>query len=144
MAIGEFEVAEFMVGKKPPSNGKSSYEEFTKLGIHYKFGEDNPCVLGMYFSTVPSYSDFPWWMTSFYYLSLPSNHRIDLFYARILGENKFGFHFRYLQGSSKYEYDDENDLGDVNLEEIGISGYFFNLGYTMMEGKLDLTAGIGK
>jgi len=64
------------------------------------------------------------------------NDRLDLFYARMLGENKFGFHFAYLQGS--YKYDDGEEVTD----EYSTSAYEFGLGLTAMQNKLDISADV--
>lgn len=113
------------------------YNEFTDFGVHYKFGEDNPFVLGVYFTTNQPNPYFPYSIANFdYYDYIERNDRLDLFYARMLGENKFGFHFAYLQGSYKY------DNGDEVTDEYSTSAYEFGFGLTAMQNKLDVAADI--
>ncbi len=142
IAIGEFGYGgyDYPDLRKPTGTNDDGYN-FTDFGIHYKFNETNPFVLALYFTTnqpfyVPYYP-FGWDM------SVQSNRRIDLFYARMLGGNKFGFHFNYVSGSSKYETDTVTGyINNPNYEEESIRNYGFDFGLTMMEGNLDLAAGV--
>jgi hypothetical protein len=134
MAIGEFSLYNYY--------DEDYYEDFTDIGVHYKFGEKKPFVLGVYFTRQQPYSPnvyIPWgWQ-----FSVPDNKRIDLFYARMLGNHKFGLHFNYIHSSSKYE-NDTTAAGDgsINHSEEGITSYSFNLGLTPNNGNFDLAAGI--
>lgn len=133
LAIGEFGNYYYYEGY---------YGEFTNLGLHYKFGEKKPFVLGMYFSVEQPRSDFPYFLTSFEE-GVVSNNRMDLFYARMLGENKFGFHFGYLHGSYTADVDSLYTWnGQPDMTEEKTNGYAFDFGYTMNQGKVDLAAGI--
>lgn len=131
LAIGEFGHYSFLDG-----DGGS----FTNLGLHYKFGEKKPFVLGLYFSTDQPNPDFPYFLTSFMN-NVVFNNRMDLFYARMLGENKFGFHFGYLHGSYTADIDSLDFFGP-DMTEQKTNGYQFDLGLTMNQGKVDLAAGI--
>ncbi|MEW5924822.1 MAG: hypothetical protein AB1746_12635 [Candidatus Zixiibacteriota bacterium] len=116
------------------------YGQFYNLGLHYKFGEKNPFILALYFDTQQPYPDFPYWLTSFYEEAV-SNNRINLFYSRMLGENKFGFHFGYLHGAYTADID-SLDFWGPDMTEQKTNGYQFDLGLTMNQGKVDLAAGV--
>lgn len=131
MAIGEFSDYYYYEGYGG---------EFYNFGMHYKFGEKSPFVLALYFDTRQPYPGFPYWLTSFDYDAV-NNNRFNLFYSRMLGENKFGFHFAYLHGSYKSDVG-EDIIGGPDLTEQKTDGYQFDLGLTMMEGKMDLAGGI--
>ena len=138
MAVAEFCYNEDYWDKSNGGNGGNGWyewygEEFTNLGLHYKFGEDSPHVLGLYFSTIQPHPDFPYNMTSFDRHEAPNNHRMDLFWAYMMGENTLGVHFAYLSGSSKTE-NDTLVPGGEDYSERGTSGISFELGYTMMQG----------
>jgi hypothetical protein len=117
------------------------YDEYydvnlTDIGLHYKFGEKKPFVMGLYFTLRQPATWFPYYLTDFQYYPLPNN-RIDFFYSRKLGDNKFGFHMNYVQSSYKYE------SMDTVRDKENTSGYAFDLGLTAMEDKLDIAAGVG-
>lgn len=146
-------------------NDPASTPEFQSFGMHWKFGDENPWVLGTYFHnaefeyplTLEWGSDThvntnPFWnpVTSFGgELFLPfdfptsitdddglmSNRRLDLYYGRALGENDFGFHFGYVNSSWENDAEDDNEQQDWGM-------YSFDAGLTMMDGLLDLAAGI--
>ncbi|MCX6826083.1 MAG: hypothetical protein NTV06_02270 [candidate division Zixibacteria bacterium] len=92
---------------------------FTKVGVHYKFGDENPHVLGMYFKNQP--------------VDKTGNDRMDLYYGHMLGENKFGVHINYVNGSYKEE-------AAADKYEQSITDYGIDLGLGMMQGKLDFAA----
>ncbi len=137
MAIGEF--GEYYYYYYDKENG--SYL-FTDVGVHYKFGEKKPFVMGLYFTTKQPNPEFPYDLANFSYTPL-DNHRIDLFYSRMLGDNKFGFHFEYLHGARTHDVDSlytYNGLPDLTEEKT--DAYSFDFGLTMKDGKLDLAAGL--
>ncbi|MDD3731312.1 MAG: hypothetical protein PHU88_02940 [candidate division Zixibacteria bacterium] len=135
----------------PKSNGYDyAQDAVTRLGINWKFGGDNPWVLGTYFhnnaenydfmldqaNILPSTTIMPWHGPYWYDYDMSySNKRFDLFWGKMLGENAFGVHFGMIHSS--YKHETPNDRG-----ERGFGKYDFHVGTTMMEGKLDLAAGI--
>ena len=114
---------------------------FQRLGVHWKFNEENPWVLATYFHNRAPFDN------TFLPIDLPlhgpmvddeasySNHRMDLFYGRVLGKNDFGFHFGYVHSSWKLE-------APSALDELAYSQYNIDVGLTMAEGALDLAAGV--
>jgi len=131
LAIGEFSQVNYY----------ESSEHFTNFGIHWKFGDDNPWVLGTYFSTLPFYvpmdkfGDF-----SSLDLELPfelmENRRIDLLYARQLGGNDFGMGFSFLHSSETDDFE-----FDKSKEAFGF--YDFTFGLTEGSGQWDAALNIG-
>jgi len=131
LAIGEFSQVNYY----------ESSENFTNFGIHWKFGDDNPWVLGTYFSTLPFYvpmdkfGDF-----SSLDLELPfelmENRRIDLLYARQLGGNDFGMGFSFLHSSETDDFE-----FDKSKEAFGF--YDFTFGLTEGSGQWDAALNIG-
>jgi hypothetical protein len=120
--------------------GELYSNDMERFGIHYKFGEEAPLILGAYFTTdQPFYIPFnsPSWD-----YSVENNDRIDLFAAYMMGENPIGLHINYVCGSRKYEDDSIPPATSPNVEEEGISNLAFDLGITMMQGKADIAAGI--
>jgi len=132
MAIGEFGDYRYEL-----SNGS---DIFTDVGVHYKFGKKKPFVMALYFTTNQPYQGFPYYLTNF----IPvDNHRIDLFYARMLGDNKFGFHFAYAHGSRTVEADSAYNFSLYeDMTEEKTCAYDFDFGLTMKDGKLDLAGGL--
>ncbi|MFZ5981187.1 MAG: hypothetical protein ACOYVF_11210 [Candidatus Zixiibacteriota bacterium] len=115
-------------------------EQITRLGVNWKFGGDNPWVLGTYFHNnetfTKSQSDYTVHPYINQVFNLP-NKRGDLFYGRMLGQNQFGFHFGFVHSSYS-----EDDGEDGYLDEANFALYNFEFGLTGMNGKLDLAAGI--
>jgi hypothetical protein len=117
-------------------------EDFTDIGIHYKFGEKKPFVLGLYFTKQQPYY-IPNTYSEDYDLTVQDNRRIDLFYSRMLGGHKFGFHFDYIHGGSKYDNDTTAaGYGFNDHSEEAITRYGFNFGLTPNNGKMDLAVGL--
>jgi hypothetical protein len=130
-------------------------EPITRMGINWKFGGDKPWVLGTYFHNNDYYDEFPYGEQSIfpswsimpwhgpYYGSYEnqsySNRRLDLFWGYMMGENLLGVHFGYTHSSDK---DEDLLTPSISLNERGFGKYDFLVGLTMMEGKLDLAAGI--
>ncbi|HWR83216.1 MAG TPA: hypothetical protein VN285_07930 [Candidatus Deferrimicrobium sp.] len=119
--------------------------DFMNLGIHWKFDEDNPWMLGTYLYNsdvvypmgrpLPPLGYRPQFVP-FDDFSLLSNQRIDLFYGRRLGVNQipFGFHFGAVHSSQR------NDDASDQREE-GLSMYTFETGLTLGGGATDIAAG---
>jgi len=148
--------AEVSYGRYKKDKLASEYTDpITRFGINWKFGGDKPWVLGTYFHNNDYYEEFPygeqdimptWSVMPWHgpenideYERSYSNRRMDLFWGYLLGENLFGLHFSY--SNSSYQHDDLQPPS-YDLSERGFSKYDFSAGLTMMEGKLDLAAGI--
>lgn len=125
LAIGEFSY--------------SADNNFANLGIHWKFGNDNPWVLGTYFSTLDAYEPASMFGGSFLDFDLMDNRRMDLLYGRQLGNNDFGFGFSYYHSSMTY---DEASLPE-NLSKQSFSFYDFTLGLTEETGQWDIAFNFG-
>jgi opacity protein-like surface antigen len=131
-----------------------SSSNFYRFGIHWKFNEDNPWVLGTYLynSEVVSPRSSPFYDDSEFVYSpydygydsafvpfdtlLQSNQRIDLFCGRLLGPNQipFGFHFGAIHSSQKYDV-------PIDKSEEGFRIYDFSAGLTF-QANTDLAAGL--
>jgi len=121
--------------------GQFGGDDFQELGIHWKFGTDNPWVLGTYFSKMAIGQP-----TGFYDgtpfghftedLDL-TNERIDLFYGRpnLIANHNFGFHFGYIRAS----YDHE-DL--VAAEDYKEKIYYYDFGFGLTEANGDYDAAV--
>ncbi len=115
-------------------------DEFTKFGVHWQFNKERPWVLGTYFhDNTPWDPDFnpvglPQWLGSFAPADI-GNQRMDLYYARKLGMNKFGFHFGLVHSSAKQETDTYYDIAKFQI-------YRFDFGFTPEGDKFDLSAGL--
>jgi hypothetical protein len=133
-----YDYPELMVGEF--YEDYESYTEFSDIGIHYKFGEKKPYVLGVYFTQnqpfeIPNYD---------YYFNYEDNKKIDLFYSRMLGAHKFGFHFNFINGGWRHDID-SNTTEDISMDksEQSVTSMEFDIGLTPNNGNLDLSAGIG-
>jgi hypothetical protein len=129
-----------------------AYEEnsVASFGVHWKFNEKNPWVLGTYFYNAgEQYSDhglglsntwlpLNYWMPYLYWVpELGSNKRFTLVYGRKLGSNYFGFSFNKVQTSYKDETAAPNNDG-----KYGMGAYDFGFSLTDGAGKWDVAAGI--
>ncbi len=117
--------------------GEFSGNDFNEFGIHWKFSEDNPWVLGTYFSTLPFVepedyfgNDLVIWDFPGSGGTLPSNRRVDLFYGRQLNSTNLGIHVGYINSSRSY------DTADKTEEKF--SRYLFGFGLTSGSGDWDL------
>lgn len=121
--------------------GELYSNDMEKFGIHYKFGEDNPMMIGFYFCT-----DQPFYLPFDDSLSWDSteenNDRLDFFFGYMMGENPLGLHINYIKGSRKCEDDSIPPATSPNTAEEGISNLAFDFGITMMQGKADIAAGL--
>jgi hypothetical protein len=138
------------------------YGTLAQFGVHWKFCEKNPWVLGTYLShdrfsgtnydgqlgigyqmlpfRYPSYDLidngwFPWPPTP---TSWEGNQRITLFYGRKLGNTPFGFRFSKFHSSWKQEGSDPTS--PKNNQSLG--EYDFAFGLTDQNGKWDATIGV--
>ncbi len=103
------------------------------IGVHWKFNEDKPWLLGTYFyNGTPDLLPRP---ATFGSVPLNENKRMDLFYARKLGDHVFGFHF----GMRHSSY--QNDAAD-DKDERALSAYRFEFGLTPDGSRMDLAAGL--
>jgi len=118
--------------------GEFASEDFTQFGVHLKFNENKPWVLGAYLHNgtpeVHSYSpiDLP---TRLGQDTPLSNKRLDLYYARMLGDGKFGAHFGMRHSSSEANTATVKDEKSFNI-------YRFDFGFTPDGDKFDLSAGL--
>lgn len=126
--------------------------EFKSFGAHWKFGSDNPWVLGTYFSNsnfyyptvgfgsdrdlFPDFLDFPDFFGD--NSNLMSNNRFDIFYSRQMGENILGVSFGKIHSS--YQREDDYDAG--SKAEQSYANYMFAVGMTMQGGLLDWSLGL--
>jgi hypothetical protein len=147
MVVGEFGSYYFLYGRGGRDNGYESSSIFTDMGIHYKFGEAKPLILGLYF-TLNQPFDIPhnpvdWDWDDFPYYKILSNRRIDIFAACRVGENTAGLHVNYINSSYRYDEDTlHNQTGQEWYEEEGVTNFALDFGYTAKRGKLDISAGI--
>ncbi|MBD3331227.1 hypothetical protein GF356_00130 [candidate division GN15 bacterium] len=125
LAVGE-------VGQDPANNN------FTRLGIHWEFGKKKPFVLGTYFSELPAVVPDDLNGGALYNADSTrlDNRRIDLFYARQLGNYNGGLRFSYIHSGT------ELDNPDNAFKEC-FSYYDFDLGVTPVSGKWDLALNFG-
>jgi len=127
LAIGEF------------SNYSS--ETFNQFGIHWKFGTDNPFVLGTYFTTLPA--TYPTNLMGGnivpFDFSLLQNRRIDLFYGRVISNYNFGMHFSLTHSSQIHEL--TTPAVDNQIESFGY--YNFDVGLTPTTDKWDVAVAFG-
>ncbi len=124
---------------------ESDTGRFTELGIHWRFNEDNPWVLGTYLhnSNAVYPINSPLWPIGYDFdfvpfdWSLMSNQRIDLLYGRQLGANQipFGFRFSLIHSSQRYDV-------PTNVNEEGFAVYDFAAGLTLGAGVTDIAAGL--
>ncbi|MEZ5357985.1 MAG: hypothetical protein R3F48_04080 [Candidatus Zixiibacteriota bacterium] len=111
--------------------------DFYEAGAHFRFNEDNPWVLGAYFSTDDYYHS----ILDYYYatkaVSPYADQRIHLFYGRNLNEMPFAVAIGYYADSYKNE-----DTTTANNEETSLKRFEIGFGLSPMQGKLDLGLGI--
>ncbi len=136
-------VSGFGMGNIPHLGSFEFYENgFTNLGAHFKFNEENPFIVGVYFTKSETYTPFNFVHPDYYWfespdlsdgnnLTLLQNQRIDLFYAKMMGENKLGVHLGWVYSGNSIEDTDFKPTLSMNVLNLG-------LGYTAMENKLDL------
>ncbi len=134
------------------------YGDLAQLGIHWKFNEKNPWILGTYLSqdaftggtgmgqlglsyeTLPfRYPSFDMWDAGWFeWPYTPTynegNQRITLFYGRKLGTNPFGFRLSKFHSSYKEE--------GTEKENYSLGEYDFAFGLTDAAGKWDVSAGL--
>lgn len=124
-------------------------DDMYNFGINWKFNDDNPWVLGTYFSTEGdaspyTYTGVPLFSSYFYdapgapayYGPALSSRSLDLLYGRNLGGFLFGFGF----GLNNSSYTSEAENNDA---EASFSQYIFSLGLTSQAGTWDVAAHIG-
>lgn len=127
--------------------------DFTELGIHWQFNEDNPWMLATYlhnssavspmnslFRNPPINYGFPYgYNVQFvpFDWTLMSNQRIDLLYGRQVGVNQipFGFRFSLIHSSQR------NDVPN-NVDEEKYAVYDFAAGLTLGGGATDIAVGL--
>lgn len=115
--------------------------EFARLGVHFKFGDNNPFVLGIYVDQTGGamfnpYLGYTWGRTPTA-VSLPNNHVVNVFYGRNMGGKPFGLHLQAF--NSKNEGLDPLTAIDGNAS---MSAFAVSAGLTNVAGNLDLAAGV--
>lgn len=111
--------------------------DFNRFGVHWQFGDTEPWVLATYFENNFNYS--PYWGLPFT-LNVPGqNRRINAFYARAMGTNKFGVRASYYSSGQNYEIADTSQFDD------SFSYFEVSLGLTAADDSWDLavTGGFG-
>lgn len=105
--------------------------DMMSLGMHWKFREDKPCVLGTYlYNNSDEEHEFspinaPW----------GENQRIDLYWGTKLSSHKFGVHIARRSSSDKDDAVDDKDERSLSITRIGV-------GLTPDGDKYDLAAEI--
>lgn len=116
-------------------------DDFNQLGVHWKFGSDNPLVLGTYFTVLPPISPSNLAgdaLVPFDDLNL-DNRRIDFFYGNGLANFNYGSRFSIYHSS--VSWDDSAPAVDQRKESF--SYYDLAFGLTSQSGKWDLALNIG-
>ncbi len=129
------------------------YDDMYNVGVNWKFGEENPWVLGTYFSTNGEYLPISYsgdllgnidYLGGYYYpetaakqqyITYGTGRSFDLLYGRKLGTFNFGFGFGYNNASVKSEFANDQT-------EESFSQYTFSLGITPDAGNWDVAAHI--
>lgn len=113
--------------------GEFANNSFTDFGVHWKFGSDNPWVLGTYFTTLPAVNpdDLNGMNLVPFDYSLLNNKRIDLFYGNALGDYNLGLRISLLSSSQDWDM-------SGNQETESFAYYDFDLGLTPTDGKWDV------
>jgi hypothetical protein len=101
-----------------------------QFGVHWQFGDDNPWILATYFDNAFNY--FPYWGLPFSPLS--ENRRANIFYARMLGANKFGARTSLYWSGQEYT---DNDPDQFNNS---FWYYEFHVSLTANDNSWDLSA----
>ncbi len=149
-------VAEFGYSSSSSSSlsgfGGPSYSgtELQKVGVHWQFrGEENPWILGTYFHNaevegasfdVSVWGEFDLLDYIDFDDDLFPNQKLDLFFAKRLGQNPFGLHLRWIHSSYSEEDAGSGGVGETWSE--GFNSYKLALGLTMNEGNTDVAASI--
>lgn len=110
--------------------GEFQPNDMTQLGINWKPNKDKQCVLGTYLhnNTAENHNYLP--------INVPfgQNKRIDLYYGRMIGKHKVGFHLGYRQATDKDEKPADKDEQSMHILRL-------DLGLTPDGDKFDLAAG---
>lgn len=122
--------------------GEFGNDEFTNFGINWQFDEDNPWVLGTYFSTMSTFQPNDLKGNNLGTLNLLNNRRATFLYGRTLGAHKAGLSVSYFNSSQEFE----DDPGTLLIDEASKDAFKyidFTVGLTEAEGKWDVAAGLG-
>ena len=127
-----FEYPDLAIGEFSDQAGN----DFTQLGIHWKFGSDNPLVLGTYFTDLgfPALPDnlLGTDLVDWDFLEDFDNRRIDLFYGNELGGYIFGSRFSIYHSSAEIDSD-----APVDMSRESFGYYDFDFGLTSETRKWD-------
>ena len=133
IAVAEFVDEDYYYEKQPGYYG----HHFWQLGMHWKFGQDNPWIVGTYFSQLPTFYPTDACGDRMRYLNISENNRINLFVGRQLGANhNFGMAITRIQSSRSEEMDDVEN-------KVGFAYHELALGLTPTTGLWDVALMIG-
>jgi hypothetical protein len=167
IAIADFVGYDAGFGTKDGAQFDGDDFYFHEFGVHWKFGEEKPWVLGTYFFNSEGQFGDEAYLSA---LMLPvglkrgldyagtifpsgnwgvvpdldftpddyTNRRLALFYGRPLGTHKFGFSFQYLHSSQNLELDAGGTL--QTTMERSFTRYNFGVGLTEGGGLWDVSA----
>ena len=118
--------------------GEFNSDDFRRFGIHWKFGEKKPFVVGTYFENNAPIAPDDLMGNSLvsFDLALQDNRRINLIYGRMLGDYKFGFGLDMLHSSQT-----SDSPGDDSKESF--SFYDFTFSVTPEGGAFDVAVDFG-
>ncbi|UCG63117.1 MAG: hypothetical protein JSV52_07490 [Candidatus Zixiibacteriota bacterium] len=118
--------------------GEFSNADFTQFGIHWKFGKDNPLVVGTYFTDLGAAypTDLLGGIIDPFDAPLLDNRRIDFFYGNEIGGFNFGSHFAYYSSSQEVD-------AAANQEKESFGFYDLNFGLTSNSGSWDIVLNVG-
>lgn len=114
--------------------------DFTRFGIHWKFGSDNPMVFATYFTDLPALEpgDLIGGDLVPFDSALLDNRRIDFLYGNELGDFQFGSRFSIY--SSSWEWDEATPATDQSTEMFRYIDLDFGL--TPSSGTWDLAVNV--
>ncbi|UCD63173.1 MAG: hypothetical protein JSW34_10525 [Candidatus Zixiibacteriota bacterium] len=115
-------------------------DDFAQFGIHWKFGTDNPIVLGTYFTKLPAAvpDDFLGAALVPFDFGLLDNRRLTLIYGNALGNFNLGTKFDFYHSS----WEDNETLPAVDQSKEAFNYYDFNFGATSQSGDWDVSLDI--
>jgi len=118
--------------------GEFSSSDFREFGMIWKVSDNSNWNMGAFFSTQTGLGDFGF-VPSFGMYPTYFNDRIDFYYGRELGNNKFGFRFEYQNAG--YE---ETDTLSTNFDDTEKLNHMnFTFGLTEGSGQWDVAVNFG-
>jgi len=131
------------VGEFGSSSAYPASEDFSRFGVHWRFGDDAPWILATYFENNADFEPFfAYPINLFNNFNPSSNRRIHAFYARGMGTNKVGIRLSIFKNG--YEDVSGGVTGTPGLEE-SFNYYEASLGLTANDDSWDIavTGGFG-